>query len=235
MWNDTLNGRNGEAPLDTQTYDDGDGVDRLFNLPDHAAHRNVDSMVQNAMSSSVRVAIVCPPTIYDNGSGPINSRSKQVPDLVRCTLNSGFAPIVGKGLTEWDHINIHDLAELYVKLVEAVNDPNKNSNPDIFGKRAYYLAESGSHVWSDVSTWIAEECQHQGYLVETATKNLSLEEASKLKPAIRTSFAHNSKGIATRARRFLGWQPVGRTLKDTIPGLVAQEAALLGLEPKQKE
>lgn len=235
MWNDTLNSRNGEAPIADETYDDGEGVGRLFNLPSHAAHRNVDLMVQNAMSSSVRVAIVCPPTIYDTGAGPINSRSKQVPDLVRCTLNSGFAPVVGKGLAEWDHINVNDLAELYVKLVEAADDPDKNSNPDIFGHRAYYLAESGSHRWSDVSSWIAEECCRQGYLTEASSKSMTLEEASKLQPGIRTSFAHNSKGIATRAKRFLGWQPVGRRLQDTIPELVAREAALLGIEQKDKQ
>lgn len=44
-----------------------DGVQELVNLPDHAFHRNVDKIVletASKYSDVVKVALVCPPTIY---------------------------------------------------------------------------------------------------------------------------------------------------------------------------
>ena len=40
----------------------------------------------------------------------------------------------------------------------------------------------------------------------------------------------NSKGFAKRARKFLGWSPKGKSLKDEIPEIVDGEAAALGLK-----
>lgn len=50
-----------------KVYDDWDGVDELVNLPDHAFHRNVDKIVLDTAakhSDVIKVALVCPPTIY---------------------------------------------------------------------------------------------------------------------------------------------------------------------------
>jgi len=52
---------------DTKVYNDLENVDELTNLPDDALHRNVDKVVIEAAATyadSVKVAIVCPPTIY---------------------------------------------------------------------------------------------------------------------------------------------------------------------------
>lgn len=234
MWYDIANGRGGESPAVDQIYHDVDGVERLFNLPEDALHRNVDMLVQDAMSDAVRAMILSPPTIYDTGSGAINRRSIQIPDMVRATLKNGYAPIVGKGLTEWDNVNVHDLGSLYVKLVEATQDPSKNSNPDIFGSRAYFLAENGTHLWADVAKWIADECHRQGYLAESRTKVISQEEAGQLEGIATASFGLNSRGVAARAKQFLGWKPAGRPLKDTIAEVVEEEARGLGITPQYK-
>lgn len=234
MWYDIANGRGGAAPAADQIYHDVEGVEKLFNLPEDALHRNVDMLVQDAMSDSVRAMILSPPTIYDTGAGAINKSSIQIPDMVRATLRNGYAPIVGKGLTEWDNVNVHDLGALYVKLVEATQDPSKNSNPDIFGRRAYFLAENGTHLWADVAKWIADECHRQGYLAESRTKVISQEEAGQLEGIATASFGLNSRGVAARAKQFLGWQPTGRALKDTIPEVVEEEARGLGLTPQYK-
>lgn len=48
-------------------YDDLEGVDKLTSLPDDAFHRDVDKVVLEAgikYSDNVKIAIVCPPTIY---------------------------------------------------------------------------------------------------------------------------------------------------------------------------
>ena len=93
----------GEAPHQPP-YDDLEGVSALTSLPDKAWHREIDKLVLSAGSASVKTAIVCPPTIYGPGRGPDNTRSRQVYGLAKMTLEKGQAPILGKGLTEWDNV-----------------------------------------------------------------------------------------------------------------------------------
>lgn len=231
-WFDADNERSGEGPLATQIYHDIDDIERLISLPASAFHRDVDIIVQGAISDAVRVAIVCPPTIYDIGSGPISTRSQQVPELVCATLHAGFAPIIGKGLTEWHNINIADIADLYLRLVDATLDPLKNNNPEIFGLRGYFFAENGFHLWADVAQWIADECYRQGYITEAATKAVTQADIDEMEGVGTVSYGCNSKGIAARAKKYLAWEPKGSGLKDTIAELVAKEALLLGVVSK---
>ncbi|KJZ77464.1 hypothetical protein HIM_03188 [Hirsutella minnesotensis 3608] len=229
-WYDVEHKRYGEGPLADQKYDDVDDIERIVNFPDAAIHRNVDKVVIAANSDVVKVAIVCPPTIYGVGAGPVNTGSIQVPGLVKATLEKGFAPIVGHGKTEWDHVHVQDLGNLYVKLVEATQDSSKRDNAAIFGPHAYFFAENGSHVWADVARWVADEASRQGYLPEGLTKSITYREA-ELVPGV--TWAINSKGRAQRARKYLDWQPKGAPLKDTIGELVTKEAKALGLTPKE--
>jgi hypothetical protein len=90
----------GEAPSGVP-YDDLENVEALTGLPDSAFHREIDKIVLAASSDAVKEVIVCPPTIYGPGRGPINRRSRQVYNLIRITLEQGQAPQLGKGLTEW--------------------------------------------------------------------------------------------------------------------------------------
>lgn len=156
-WYGMQHKRYGEAPLPEQKYHDIDDIQRLVTLPDDAPHRNVDKIVQAANSDAVKVAIVCPPTIYGTGAGPLNTRSIQVPEMVVNTLNKGFAPAVSPGLTEWDHLHIYDLGDLFAKLVEASQHREMKDDLEIFGLNEYFFAEPGSYKWSDVARWIAEE------------------------------------------------------------------------------
>jgi nucleoside-diphosphate-sugar epimerase len=98
-WKDSEDSRYGEAPSQPP-YDDLEDVAGLTGLPDTAFHRDVDKIVLNAGSESVKTAIVCPPTIYGEGRGPGNKRSRQVYHLAKVTLQQGQAPILGKGYVE---------------------------------------------------------------------------------------------------------------------------------------
>jgi nucleoside-diphosphate-sugar epimerase len=179
----------------------------------------VDKVVLASNSDAVKTVIVCPPTIYDTGSGPVNTRSMQVPNMVKGTLEKGFAPIAGVGKTEWDNVHINDLSDLFVKLVDATQDEAKKNNTEIFGPHGYFLAEAS----------------RQGYLPEALTKTASLKEVSFMDGAATPSYGLNSKGVAERARKYLDWQPKGAQLKDTIPELVKKEANALGLTPQEKK
>ncbi|XWW99701.1 hypothetical protein V2A60_007713 [Cordyceps javanica] len=232
-WYDQKHGREGEPPLPEQTYRDIDDVERLVTLPDYAHHRNVDILVQDTISDAVKVAILCPPTIYGQGSGPVNTRTVQVPDLAKATLKEGYAPVVGKGETEWDNVHVDDLADLFVKLLDATQDPNLNKNPEIFGLHGYFFASNGVHRWSEVSEWILDEAVKQEFLKEAKTKTLSLKEAESIAGPSAPSLGRNSKGIPQRAEKYLGWKPNGPDLKSTIAATVADEAKALGLKANE--
>ena len=234
-WYDAQNKRFGEAPLPEQKYHDIDDIERLISLPDDAHHRIIDKIVQATSSDAVRLLIVCPPTIYGTGHGPVNTRSIQVPDLAKATLEKGFAPIVGEGKTEWDNVHIDDLANLFLRFVHATQDPSKNQNPEIFGLHGYFFAENGYHKWSDVSKWVAEEASRQGYLPEPLTKSVSQKEVNLTDAVAAPSYGANSKGVAQRAKKYLGWEPKGVPLKETIEEVVSREAKALGLTPKEKK
>lgn len=232
-WYDRQAERYGDGPVPEQKYHDINDIERIVTLPDEAHHRDVDIRVQKAISPSVKVAIICPPTIYGKGSGVLNTRSIQVPDMVKGTLVKGFAPIVGAGKTEWDNIHIDDLADLYVRIVEATQDPTKNNNPKIFGLHGYFFAANGVHKWSDIAKWIAEEARRQGYLPESLTKSVTQKEVEEMDGVSTPSYGQNSKGVPERAKKYLGWQPTRDSLKEQIPNLVHQEAKTLGLTPDE--
>jgi len=226
-WKDQETQILGEAPHQ-QPYNDLEGVSTLTSLPDKAWHREVDKLVLCSASASVKTAIVCPPTVYGPGRGPDNVRSRQVYGLAKITLEKGQAPILGKGLTEWDHVHVYDLANLLVLLVDAAVASRKGENKDIdkeiWGENGYFLAENGHHVWGEVSQWVADAAYEQGYIKTTEVKPMDISDEQGL------TWGLNSKGIAKRAKKFLGWVPTGKSLRDEIPDIVSSEAEILGLK-----
>lgn len=84
--------------LDDKVYNDWDGVGEITSLPDFAAHRDVDKIFLDGSKdySAVKVAIVCPPSIYDVARGLSNKHCKQLYDLSAIILSSGKGMRVGK-------------------------------------------------------------------------------------------------------------------------------------------
>ncbi|KAF5250660.1 hypothetical protein FOXYS1_14857 [Fusarium oxysporum] len=230
-WYDMDNKRYGEAPLPEQAYNDLEGVDKVTSLPDTAFHRDVDKIVLDEAAkdpSAVKVAIVCPPTIYGTGRGPANQRSRQIPGLTETTLEKGFGPIIGAGETEWDNVHVHDLSNLILLLSERAASSHKQSDEqEIWGPKGYFFAENGKHKWSQISALIAKEAKKQGVIDSDETKVLDVDEAQKKLGFQALSWGLNSRGEAKRARKFLGWKPVGESLEEWIPESVQIEAKRL--------
>ncbi len=142
LWDDTSEGVFGEAS--ERIYDDLEGVSKVTSFPDQALHRKTDMMVLATGAEhpdSAKVAIVCPPTIYGIGRGPDNKRSHQLPELARVTLEKGHGVQVGAGKTFWNNVHVHDLSDLYVKLVENAAAGESLSEwpgkPALWGPEAY--------------------------------------------------------------------------------------------------
>jgi nucleoside-diphosphate-sugar epimerase len=232
---DQTNGRHGLPPLPSETYDDIADIARLVTLPDQANHRDVDKIVLSANeldTRAIKTAIVAPPTIYGAGRGPVNTSSKQMPALARFVLAHGYAPIVGEGKTEWDHVHVRDVSALFVALVDAALDQSKNRDPEVFGGQAYYFCESGSHVWGEVAVEIGEEAVRQRLLKEVVSRTVKAGEEEKKEgvPEIGKTWGANSKGVASRARKYLGWAPRGKSFEDEIPEVVELEGKTLVLK-----
>lgn len=229
-WHNVESKAYGEAPTEP-VYDDWEGVSALTSLPDVAFHRDVDKLVLAASSDSVKTAIVCPPTIYGLGRGPDNTRSQQVYKLAQVTLETGVAPQLGKGLTEWNNVHVHDLSNLFVLLVEAAiasksAGGSREGDDDIWGAKGYFLAENGTHVWGEVSKLVGGEAFGKGYIKTKDVKVLAFQEVRDLGGS--ATWGLNSLGISKRARKVLGWKP-SLTLEDEISTIVDSEAKRLGI------
>ncbi|KAI5921613.1 hypothetical protein F4810DRAFT_677837 [Camillea tinctor] len=219
-WYDMKHERFGEAPLPEQVYDDIADIERLVALPrDVAMHWEVDECVLGASRTpGVRAMVVAPPTIYGTGRGPANQRSLQVPRLAALTLEKGFAPVQAPGLTEWDHVHVRDLAAFFGLAVEAALDgEGKAADPEIFGPKAYFFVESGMHRWSEVARWVAEDAQARGYIAEAATQEV-----------FDPFLGLNSRGLAARARKYLGWEPKAEAFREGVTEAVEFEAKKMG-------
>lgn len=71
--------------------------------------------------------------------------------MAKWTLQNGFAPVIDTGLTEWDQVHVHDLSDLFVKLVDATRDEKLREDPEIFGEKGYHFCENGAFRWGDVA------------------------------------------------------------------------------------
>jgi nucleoside-diphosphate-sugar epimerase len=158
-----------------------------------------------------------------------NQRSRQVYNLAEATLQLGQAPQLGKGLTEWDNVHVHDLSNLIVLLVEAALANQPDMDAKLWGKEGYFLAENGHHAWGELSKEIAGVAFEKGYIQDMTLKEMTSKEAMDFAGFQAMSWGLNSKGFAKRARKYLGWKPSGKSLSDEIPSIVDGEAKALGL------
>ena len=212
-----------------KVYDDWDGIKEVTSLPDSAHHRPVDKIVlgfgQNN-SGAIKTAIVCPPCINARGRGPDNQRSAQVYLASEAILKmrQGFVPMKGENV--WHEVNVHDLSDLYVLLGEAAAAGGGKAT---WNEDGYYFAENGSFVWRDIFHDITRIAKDKGLIEGDKTPSLFSDELAKIHPYAVALWGMNSRGKAIRARKLLGWEPHGETLKELLPEIVEGEARALGL------
>jgi nucleoside-diphosphate-sugar epimerase len=217
-----------------KVFNDYTGVSELTNLPAAAFHRNVDETVLRTgveHADRVKTVIVCPPTIYGRGRGPVALRGRQVYELASFVLKEKYVPIIGKGLARWNNVHIYDLSRLFDALVRAALDPARKDDKEIWGEKGYFLCENGEHVWGELSKLVGEQAHKLGYLKDAPEiKELSVDEAIKSPAGFEAaSWGWNSRGQAQRGREVLGWSPEERSIEEEIPDILAAEASRLGL------
>jgi len=85
-------------------------------------------------------------------------------------------------------------------------------------------------VWGDLSKAVGEAAFKQGYIKTREVDAMSPEEADKMAGFEALSWGLNSKGLAKRARKVLGWKPTGKSLMECVPDIVDGEAQIMGLK-----
>ncbi|KAI4855647.1 NAD(P)-binding protein [Aureobasidium sp. EXF-8846] len=210
----------------SKIHDDWDNVKEMITgIPDHAPHRNVDKAVQSVRDGhTVKSAIVCPPCIYGAGRGPGNQTSVQVPMLARSTLQQGHGIQVGAGKTFWTQIHVHDLSDLYLKLVEAASNGGGSAT---WNDEGYYFCEAGDLLWGDVARQVAKSAHKQGFIKDEQVKEYSANEVKKIQSWGPALWGCNSRCRAIRAGKLLGWKASSPSLKEEIDATVLAEAKKL--------
>ncbi|KAH8588865.1 hypothetical protein B0O99DRAFT_352155 [Bisporella sp. PMI_857] len=207
-----------------KVYDDFDGIAEVIALPDTAPHRDVEKIQLESGSDNIKVAIVCAPCVYGLGRGCGNTRSIQIPDLAKYTIEKGKAFIVGKGLNQWPNIHVQDLSSIIVSLVK---EAAEGGGAATWNEQGYYFAENGEHVWRDIVEQVAEEAKSQGLVHNSDIVSLSAEEADKQIPFAGLFYGTDSRCNGIRARKVLGWKPVGYSIEQEICRAVKEEAVRL--------
>lgn len=197
-------------------------------MPDEAFHRNVDKVVLECGAQHadvVKTAVVCPPTIYGKGRGPVAVRSRQAYEMAKLILTKNFIPIVGEGKARWNSVHVGDLADLYVLLTEKAVAHDTNS--EIWGEKGYMFTAAGEHVWSDLARQMGKCAEELGYCKDLKEDSLSKDEALEQAGFEAVSWGLNSRGKALRARKFLGWSPHRPSIEEELPNIVKDEKARL--------
>lgn len=103
---------------------------------------------------------------------------------------------------------------------------------EIWGAHGYHFTENGEHVWGDLSIAVGEAASKQGFL-KTAAPGLRewfIDEAVNSPAGFEAaSWGMNSRVVAERAKKVLGWKPQAKTLSEKLQEIVRSEAARMGL------
>ncbi|KAI0390808.1 hypothetical protein F5Y17DRAFT_443170 [Xylariaceae sp. FL0594] len=233
---DTSANRIGFPPSSPEkVFDDLEGVAELTSLPDEAFHRNVDKIVLECgtvhADKGVRTAIVCPPTIYGNGRGPVSGRSRQCYGMAKFILTKGQIPIVGTGQSKMNNVHIYDLTEAYIALIEAA--VSGNDSAELWGERGYHFVVTGEHTWGPLARLMGRVVHDKGLsqTEELEEYKLTRDEAVEYAGFEALSWGLNALTRARRLEKYLGWKPRHPSLEEEVPGIVEAEAKRLGLLP----
>ncbi|TQV95339.1 hypothetical protein V2A60_009628 [Cordyceps javanica] len=221
----------------SRVYNDVKDVDELHNIIASSPKRVVDRLVTNLATSqpSARTAIVYGPIIYGLGRGPANQRSIQIPSLAKATLQNGYAPHVGKGLSAWSNVHVSDIAQLILKLVAASQEESSGSQKQqhpLWNKDGVYFADAGKIPFGEIARKLATVAAAKGFIESPKVKEVDAEAAESITAHAAVLLGTNAQTRAERARTLLGWEPKGPSLDDEIERAVVEEAARSNGSPR---
>ena len=156
----------------------------------------VDRAVLASAAQGVRSVVLCPCLIYGRGRGA-HSDSIQVPNLIRQAVRSGIPRYIGAGENIWSTVHIDDVAAAYLLALD--------------GARAgsFYFIENGEaslkSIVESIARLLGGKRSPESWSIDEAIAEWGAQAAW-------FSLGGNSRVSAEKARRMLGWKPVGAEL-----------------------
>lgn len=164
--------------------------------PEHVAWRPAhEDLVLSAFSANLRTVVIRPGIVYGGGRGIVS-------DLIKDALN-GLVRVVGTGKNRWPLVYDHDLADLYLKILES---------PAAAG--IFHANDEEDERVSDIVEAIAAQVPQRPDI-----RYMPMTEAHKKFGTYADALALDQKVRSPKARA-LGWAP-------TQPGVINSVARLL--------
>lgn len=132
---DDAQGAHGDAPV----FDETTPVVK----PAKAERRAIDRLVMSSANLGIRSAVICNSMIYGDGLG-IRRDSAQLPLLAAIARDAGAVRVIGKGLNRWSNVHVADVADLYLRAIDAALPG------------AFYFAENGEASFAEIGHALGE-------------------------------------------------------------------------------
>lgn len=225
-WNDSTH----LGKLNPKVWSDVEDVDAISSLPDNALHRNTEKFLFDTIEKhgdKINIAIMCPPDIYGKGLGLAKNWSALVPIFINEAKkldNRVFFFEDGLNTRSWVHIQ--DLANLYLKVVEAAATGGHGAT---WGKEGYYFAATQEISHIEVANTLAAILKYHGVIESEYPIQVSLDTLDSMAtlPAFpklaRYLFASNSRTRADRAEKLFGYKGRARKLLQVLEDDVIAE------------
>jgi len=171
--------------------DESSGIKPVHVAAKRAEH---ERLVLAADRGPLRTIVVRPGCVY-------GERGSLTADWFESATKNGAARIVGDGANRWAMVHLHDLADLYVRVVES------SQRAEIFNA-------------TDRSRFTQLECARAASHAAGAggrVANLSLAEATKVFAGMAECLAMTQHVDSSKAVRLLGWQPRHGGFADEAP------------------
>lgn len=179
----TARGADEDAPLDP---------------PPHAEWRPVhEDKVLSAFSAALRTVVVRPGIVYGGGRGI-------VAELIKDALN-GLIRVVGPGKNRWPCVYDHDLADLYLRILDS---------PTAAG--VIHATDEADEKVMDIVEAIAAHVPQRPDI-----RNVPMTEARKKLGTYADALALDQKIRSPKARA-LGWEPTQTGVINSVPRLVEE-------------
>jgi hypothetical protein len=145
--------------------------------------------------------VLLPSSRINQGTGPFNRVSQQIPNLILNALHAGHASYVLPGKNAWSYVHISSLANLYVSLIELLVSPSAPHPPKQGEGLTHYItaaSPNGPLVWSQVAMKVGDIMFDMGDVKQGGAVG---EKECKVPGTDTTSVA-----ISSRAKELVGWE-----------------------------
>ncbi|RSL87098.1 hypothetical protein CEP51_002400 [Fusarium floridanum] len=116
--------------LHPKVWSDIDEIDAIWSFPIEAIHQDTELLIQDAWTKygdKLKTAVVCLPNIHGKGTGPGRAESFYVPYFYAESLKLESTFYVGSGSNMYSRVHVEDVAQVFLKLVEAAADGGKGA------------------------------------------------------------------------------------------------------------